>query len=358
MRSHMCDGEGVVQVLAMSGCATGNLTKRDSRWCRFARTAARLATRSSRIGIVPIVNVRGRVAVILLIGVCLTACGRTSTSGSSSRRQIVVTYSVLGSVVKDIVGSKADVKVLMPNGANPHEWSPSAKDVESMLNADLVIDNGLGLEGSLQAPLKEAKSNGVRVFTVAAHIAIRKVKAGEGTDASDPDQAPGADDPHLWMDPLTMAQWIGPLVTSMKDVGIDAAASGAQVEGDLDRLNADVETIVGRIPADRRRLVTGHESMGYFADRYHFQLVGAIIPSITSQAEASAGALAALTAKIRKAGVPAVFAEIGTPKAAVEAIAGDTGTKVIELSTHNLPADGTYRSFMINIATTIADALT
>jgi zinc/manganese transport system substrate-binding protein len=269
-----------------------------------------------------------------------------------------VTYSVLGSIVKDVVGSAGDVVVLMPNGANPHEWSPSAKDVELMLKADLVIDNGLGLEGNLQDPLKQAKADGVRVFTVADHITVRKVKAGEGTDASDPDQAAGADDPHLWMDPLTMKQWIAPLVSTLKDVGIDTAARGPKVESDLDSLNANVESILGRVPANRRKLVTGHESMGYFAERYKFQLIGAIIPSITSQAEASAGELAHLTDKIRKAGVPAVFAEIGTPAATVRAIAGDTGTKVVELSTHNLPADGTYRSFMLDIATTITDSLT
>ena len=287
-----------------------------------------------------------------------SACrSEASTSESSAHPRIVVTYSVLGSVVKDVIGNAGDVIVLMPNGANPHEWSASARDVETMLGADLVIDNGLGLEGNLQDTLKEAKAQGVRVFTVADHITVRKVKAGQGVDASDPDQAPGADDPHLWMDPLTMKQWIDPLVSSLTDVKIDAAANGAKVEADLETMNADVESIVSRIPAPRRQLVTGHESMGYFAERYKFKLIGAVISSITSQAEASAGELADLTAKIRSAGVPAIFAEIGTPAATVQAIAGDTGTKVIELSTHNLPDDGTYRSFILNIATTIADAL-
>ena len=268
-----------------------------------------------------------------------------------------MTYSVLGAVVKDVVGDAGEVVVLMPDGANPHEWSPSAKDVETMLHADLVVDNGLGLEGNLQDPLKEAKAEGVRVFTVADHTRVRKVKAGEGTDATDPDQAPGADDPHLWMDPLTMKQWIGPLVSQLSDVGIDATSSGAEVQADLDTLNADVESILDRIPADRRQLVTGHESMGYFAERYRFKLIGAIIPSVTSQADASAGQLARLAAEIGAADVPAIFAEIGTSAATVRAIANDTGTKVVELSTHNLPDDGTYRSFMLNIATTVADAL-
>jgi zinc/manganese transport system substrate-binding protein len=302
----------------------------------------------------------GRDFVVALSGLllCSTACGsEASGAPPSDRPQIVVTYSILGSVVKEVVGTAGDVVVLMPNGANPHEWSPSARDVETMLHADLVIDNGLGLEGNLQDPLKEAKANGVNVFTVADHITVRKVKAGEGTDAGDPDQAPGADDPHLWMDPLTMKQWVSPLVSVLKEVGIDAASGGSKTEADLDVLNSDVQSIVDRVPADRRKLVTGHESMGYFAERYKFKLVGAIIPSITSQAEASAGELAALTKKIREADVPAIFAEIGTPAATIKAIAGDTGAKVVELSTHNLPADGTYRSFMMDIATTVADAL-
>jgi len=297
-------------------------------------------------------------ATVALLAVGASACSADTPSAvAGARPRIVVTYSVLGAVVKDVVGDAADVVVLMPNGANPHEWSASAKDIEKMLEADLVVDNGLGLEGNLQDPLREAKSKGVRIFTAADHITVRKVQAGEGTDPSDPDQAAGADDPHLWMDPLTMKQWIGPLVTELQEVGIDAAAGGARVEAGLDALNADVQSMLARIPADRRRLVTGHESMGYFAARYDFQLIGAIVPSITTQAEASAGRLADITAKIRSAGVPAVFAEIGTPAATAKAISSDSGAKVVELSTHNLPEDGSYRSFMLNIATTVADAL-
>ena len=293
-----------------------------------------------------------------VLGLSALACGSdASTSAAGARQRVVVTYSILGAVVKQVVGTTAEVTVLMPNGASPHDWSASAKDVESMLDADLVIDNGLGLEGNLHDALNEAKASGVRVFTVADHVAVRKVKPGEATAEGDPDQAAGADDPHLWMDPLTMKQWIGPLVSTLNDVGIDTGGNGVSAQSDLDSINADVESIAARIPADQRKLVTGHESMGYFADRYGFTLIGAIIPSITSQGEASAGDLADLTQTIRDAHVPAIFAEIGTPAATVEVIASDTGSNVVELSTHNLPRDGSYRSFMVNIATTIADAL-
>lgn len=294
----------------------------------------------------------------------LSACGADSSStgpsaggSSSARPEVVVTYPVLGAVVRQVVGDAGDVKVLMPNGSDPHEWKPSAKDIQAMLNADVIVDNGLELEGGLQDPIKEAAAKGVTVFTVADHITIRKVKAGEGAEADDPDQAPGASDPHLWMDPLTMKQWVQAFVPVLKTAGIDASANAAAVETELDALNTEVAGILDTVPADRRKLVTGHESLGYLAERYRFQLIGAVVPSLTSQGESSAGELAELTKKVKAAGAPAIFTEIGTPKATVEAIGKDTGAKVVELSTHNLPADGSYRTFMRDIANTIAGGL-
>ena len=154
-----------------------------------------------------------------------------------------------------------------------------------------------------------------------------------------------------------MQQWIEPFAAEMKAAGVDVSAGAARVSSGLDELNGEIETMVNTIPANQRKLVTGHESMGYFAERYGFRLIGAIIPAVTSQAEASAGELADLEAKIRDADVPAIFAEIGTSAATVEAVAADTGTKVVELSTHNLPDDGTYRSFMLAIAAAVTGAL-
>lgn len=289
-----------------------------------------------------------------------TSAGSANSSPSGSPADpasIVVTYSVLGAVVKDVVGEAAQVTVLMPNGTDPHEWSPSAQDVQAILGADLVVDNGLELEGKVQDPLGQAKAKGVTVFTVADHITVRTVKAGEGAEADDPDQAPGAQDPHLWTDPLTMKQWITPFAAAVKTLGVDVSANAARVEGGLTELDGQVRSALATVPADRRKLVTGHESLGYFAERYDFQLIGAVVPAITSQAEASAGELAELTKKVKAAQAPAIFTEIGTPKATVDAVARDSGAKVVELSTHNLPADGTYRTFVLDLANTLANGL-
>lgn len=303
------------------------------------------------------------ISVLAVAALTLPACGAvSSTSGDGSspgseRPHVVVTYPMLGTAVRAVVADAGDVKVLMPNGSDPHGWSPSAKDIQAILDADLIIENGLGLEGGLQDPIKEAKAKGVDVFTVADHITVRKVKAGEGAEADDPDQAPGADDPHLWMDPLTMKQWVQALAPALARAGIEGSANTSKVEADLDALNTEVAGILDTVPAERRRLVTGHESLGYLAERYHYRLIGAVVPSLTSQGDSSAGELAHLTMKIKAAGVTAIFTEIGTPKATAEAIGKDSGAKVVELSTHTLPADGSYRTFMLDIANTIAGAL-
>ena len=109
-------------------------------------------------------------------------------------------------------------------------------------------------------------------------------------------------------------------------------------------------------PADRK-LVTGHESMGYFAQRYGFKLIGAVIPSITSQAEVSASGLAALKKLIEDNKVKAIFTELGTSPAVVNELGKETGIKVIQLSAHSLPEDGSYFTFERNLARVIVDGL-
>ena len=106
-----------------------------------------------------------------------------------------------------------------------------------------------------------------------------------------------------------------------------------------------------------RKLVTGHESMGYFAQRYGFKLVGVIIPSLSSQAEVSAADLAALKKAIQDNQVKAIFTELGTSPAVAKAIGDETGVKVVELTTHALPSDGSYFTFMRNLANVITNAL-
>lgn len=286
----------------------------------------------------------------------VTGCGGTTADNADGKKTVVVTYSVLGSLVRDAVGNAANVVVLIPNGSDPHEWEPSAKDIERLNNADLIVRNGLDLEGGVLDALNNAKDDGVAMFVASDHITIRLVGEGEGLPTGDPDQEVGAQDPHLWMDPLTLKDVMVALGPVLAEQGIVADGIATVVAG-LDTLDAEVERVLAAVPEENRKLVTGHESMGYFAKRYRFQLIGALIPSLTTQAGVSAQVLSTLADEIAAQNVKAIFTETGTPTQVAEAIGEETGVQVVDLASHNLPEDGTYATFLLENATKVAAAL-
>ena len=154
-----------------------------------------------------------------------------------------------------------------------------------------------------------------------------------------------------------MADVVTALGPVLAEAGIDVGDGAAEVAADMMTLDSDVAEVLSAVPADARKLVTGHESLGYFADQYEFTLVGAVVPSLSSQAEASAGEIAELKELIEAEGVTVIFTEVGTPGDVVDAIADETGATVVELATHNLPDDGSYRTFMLDLADAVAAAL-
>jgi zinc/manganese transport system substrate-binding protein len=145
--------------------------------------------------------------------------------------------------------------------------------------------------------------------------------------------------------------------TLHSELGLDVSANAAKLDSQLDTLNQQVTDEVDTLPAAQRKLVTGHESLGYFAQRYGFKLVGAVVPSLNSQAEASAADMATLVKLIEDNQVKAVFTELGTPANVSQSIGKETGAKVIEITTHALPANGDYFDFMHNLAQVIVNGL-
>ncbi|MBK9178870.1 MAG: zinc ABC transporter substrate-binding protein [Acidimicrobiales bacterium] len=344
----------------------------------------------------------GGALVVAAILLAAAACGgdddAVGSSGSAAageRPEIVVTYSVLGSVVDQLVGDTADVTVIMPNGIDPHDFEPSARDIATLNGADLIVANGFGLEEGMADAIGQAEADGVPVFLATDHIDVRLIGEGEpadehgtdgaaadehgtdgaaadehGTDGAAADEhgtdgdshehehGDGAEDPHFWLDPASMRQAMDALAETVEaELGLDLTEQAAALDAELAALDEQVAAILEPIPAGERKLVTGHESLGYFARRYGFELVGAIIPSVTSQAQVSAGELAALREQIEASGVPAIFTEIGTPQDVADAIGRETGVVVIELPSHNLPDDGSYETFMLDVATGVASGL-
>ena len=302
----------------------------------------------------------GRLLLAAGLAALLAGCGRErgAAQAPSGKRTIIATYSVLGAAVQELVGDAFTVRSAIPNGLDVHEWEPSAKDIEALTRADLIVENGLGLEGGMGKALDQARQAGVQVFTAAAHIRVRRVGAGEGIPSGDPDQAAGAEDPHLWTDPLAVKGVVDALAADLRQrFGVDLSARQADLDARLAALDAQIRAKAQALPASRRRLVTGHESLGYWAQRYGFTLVGAVIPGLTTEAESSAASLEALKKLINRNQVTVVFTELGTPPRTLEALARESRVKAVTLTTHGLPPDGSYFTFERNLSDSILDAL-
>jgi zinc/manganese transport system substrate-binding protein len=300
------------------------------------------------------------------------------TGAGADKQTVVVTYSILGSLVADLIGESAEVKVLVPNGLDPHDFEPSARDVETLTRASIVVANGLDLEEGLEDALEEAEKSGTPVFHVTDHVTLRSAKdehsdeggehsdeGGEHSDEGDEhsdegdehsDHDHGSEDPHVWLDPLTLAEAVPAMATEIGSrIGVDLSASAEAVVRGLTSLHEEIAAEIGTL--DTCILLTGHDSFGYFGARYGCEIVGSIVPGFSTAAEATAGELAELKKVAESEGVKAVFTEQGTPREVAEQMANELTVDVVELPNHRLPDGGEYADMMENIARTIVDAL-
>lgn len=304
------------------------------------------------------------VALVLVVGSC-------SDDGGSDRPTVVVSTSIWGDVVAEVVGDCADVEVLTPAGADPHAVELSARDVAELREADLVVVNGLGLEEQIEGAVDDARSAGVPVLAIGEQLDPLPVDdhaAASDDGGVDDAHAHGDLDPHVWQDPERVAQAAAVLAGAVADhtdcdhAELDRRA--AEYAAAVRAVDAAIADELAAIPADDRRLVTNHDAFRYFADRYDFEVAGTIIPSATTLAEPGSAQLAALVRLLETTGVRAVFVEAthATDLAEVLAAEVDHPVEVVELHSDSLgePGSGadTYLGLVRTNASRIGDALT
>ncbi|WP_309104629.1 zinc ABC transporter substrate-binding protein AztC [Microbacterium sp.] len=273
-----------------------------------------------------------RLAALMLAGI--GALGLSGCAAADDARPlIVVSTNILGDVVEEVAGDQAEVITLMKPNADPHSFEISAQQAATLRGADLLVSNGLGLEEGLQQHLDAAATEGVPAFVAGDAIEVLEYSEGD---------AEGMPDSHFWTDPARMLDVIDALEPVLAEIdGIDDTALEVAVEryrGELQDLDAEMTAAFESIPEERRALVTNHHVFGYLAERFDFEVVGAVIPGGTTLAAPSASDLADLVDAIEQTGVPAIFAESSSPDRLVQALAGeaDVHVEVIELFTESL----------------------
>ncbi len=303
-----------------------------------------------------------RAAVAL--GLVLAAC--TTGPTDAGRPLVVTSTTILGDVVTAVVGEDARVEVLMPVGADPHDIELSSAQAALLAEADLVVWVGESLESGMTSAVEEAEAGGTTVLELLP--LVDPLPAG-GEVAGEEEAANGHEhgdlDPHFWFDPLRMATAVTAIGDALDAVDPEGGWSGraAGYAADLEDLDAEIGGILEPVPPERRILVTNHDTLRYFASRYGFEVVGTVIPGVSTLAEPSSGGLVDLVETIRARGVPAVFAETTNPTALAESLATEVGADVavVTLLTDSLGGPGsgaeTYPGLLRTDAERIADAL-
>jgi zinc/manganese transport system substrate-binding protein len=284
-------------------------------------------------------------------------------AGAAGAIAVATSFSILADLVREVGGARVSVTSLAPVGTDLHHFQPRPSEVRGIGGAAVFVINGLGLEGWAE---RLAEAGGFRGKGVVATKGVKALAAvdshGHGHGHGHGKQA--AADPHAWQDVANVRLY----VANIRD-GLTAADPGGAAEyaarteayqGRLDALDAEIKAMFAPIPRPQRRVVTSHEAFNYYADAYEVDFLAA--SGLSSHAEPSARAFAALIAQIKRERIKALFLEHGLSPRLVEQLARETGVKIggtlyaDTLSAADGPA-ATYVEMMRSNTRTIVAAL-
>jgi ABC-type Zn uptake system ZnuABC Zn-binding protein ZnuA len=308
------------------------------------------------------------VLAALFLAACWSAPSNDSAAGGDSIN-VLASTTFLADIAQNVAGNRLTVKSLLPVGADPHSYQAAPSDVAKIAESNLLILNGVEYEHFIESLLENA--GGERIIVEATTgLEPHAIEEHEGEDhAAEAESAEGHDheagDPHMWLDPNLVITY----VENIRDGLIEADPDGAKTyTANADAYIAQLKDLdkwiveqVNTIPAERRLLVTNHEAMGYFAERYGFEVTGSVIPSFSSNATPSAQEMASLIDEIKRLGAPAIFLDIADNNVLAQQIADETGVMIVddlhlESLTDGAPAP-TYIEMMKDNISKIVEAL-
>jgi zinc/manganese transport system substrate-binding protein/manganese/iron transport system substrate-binding protein len=263
------------------------------------------------------------IVITILGGVLAGGCSRDqparSAGGTAKGRvlKVVATTTQVADFATNVGGDRVQVTSLLKPNLDAHDYEPSPADIEAIARADLVLENGAGLETWLRDTIQSSGFQGPLIDT-SQGVRLRRV-GGEA-------------DPHIWQNPRNAQVMAANIERALAAAApADATVFQANLDGyikQLQALDAEVQRQIDSLA--NKKLVTNHDAFGYYIDRYGLQFVGSVIPSFDSSAELSGRDIRDLVAKIKATKVRAVFSETSLPPRTAETIAREAGVKVVE----------------------------
>ena len=265
---------------------------------------------------------RGAIPAAALAALALLAAGCGGGSdGGSEKLDVVATTTQLGDLVRNVGGDAVEVDQILQPNTDPHDYEPRPSDIEGAAGAKLVFASGDNLDGWVDQVVSDSGGDAA-VIDLGAALPINLPGESSGAAAS-------RYDPHWWHDPRNAEAAVREIEQALASAD---PSHRAELErnadaylAELKALDAGIARCIGSVPTQQRKLVTDHDAFGYFANRYGIDVVGAVIPSQTTQAQASAKDLSELAKTIEVENVKAIFPESSLSAKVAEAIAGQTG---------------------------------
>jgi ABC-type Zn uptake system ZnuABC Zn-binding protein ZnuA len=243
----------------------------------------------------------------------LLAIGCGDESGPSGGRQVVATTTQVADLVRQVGGDRVSVDGMLRPGGDPHDYEPRPSDAAAVAEAELVFRSGDEVDDWLGDVIDNAGGD-AEVVTL--------IDSVQRLD----------DDPHWWQDPRNAERALETIRARLTELDPDGGATYRQnaerAIASLRRLDKGIVACVQRVPPGKRKIVTTHDALGYLARRYGIEVVGAVIPSLSTQAQASAGDVQRLVEQIRREGVEAVFPESSVNPDIEKAIAREAGARI------------------------------
>jgi ABC-type Zn uptake system ZnuABC Zn-binding protein ZnuA len=268
-------------------------------------------------------------ALTVTLALSLAACGASAgatASGSDPRRlTVVTTVAPITSIAAAVIGDRADIVGVVPEGTNSHTFDPPPQIAATLERADVVLVNGLKLEEPTVALAEENSGPGTEIVRIGEAVLP---ESDYIYDFSFP-QEDGKPNPHLWTDPLYAIKYADVIaeVMARRDPANATHYSAnrdsfvAQATALSDALTVDQATI----PAGKRSLLTYHDAYAYFAKDYGWTVVGAVQPSNFEDPQPKE--IARLVEQVRAQQVPVIFGSEVFPSRVLEQIAAETGAR-------------------------------
>jgi len=256
-----------------------------------------------------------------LVALPLLAAGCGSAGESTDKVDVVATTTQLGDFVREVGGEAVAVDQILEPNSDPHDYEPRPSDVEGAASAEVIFASGDNLDAWIGEIVSDSGSD-AEVVDLGAEVPVPLAGESSGEEASEYD-------PHWWHDPRNAEAAVREIESALvaADPGHRAAFehNARAYLAKLRALDRGIARCIDSVPPARRKLVTDHDAFNYFTARYGIETIGAVIPSQTTQAQASAQDLSELARTIEAENVQAIFPESSLSSKVADAIARQTG---------------------------------